>query len=436
VHTDHETLTHLLWTKEPIGQQSRWLDLLGEFHLTIQHRPSSGDSNSDALSRRPCLHGSGTECKQCSWTIWLPEVQSPGIDSAPPVVDSISPGIGSTLLWNARLVEIQSQDDDAVPSVADSIVNPNATNPHSVSDVPMTSPVDVGTVEIVTVDVHAAWDAEESRLTDPADDIEAQRSSPGVGDIQQLPYDRTHDHMDRTDSIEHNPAAATHVQEEDVRQVETPSADGSYVDLDSIHAAQAEDDSVKVVMDYLSAGQAGLDGIDIRQYPEEARQLFGQWESLVIQDGVLYQRFYHTDGVTKFLEVVLPAVLHRAFVEKIHAELGHFGRVKTALAVSSRAYFPAWRSFTHLVIRNCSVCNRLQWSKQPQKQTKLKPMTEFRPVAVLHADLVGPFPPGRNCQGQRGFQYILSVVDSATRCLSMAPSVTSQDSRRGCSCSV
>jgi len=73
------------------------------------------------------------------------------------------------------------------------------------------------------------------------------------------------------------------------------------------------------------------------------------------------------------------------------------------------------------VVKNCSVCNRLQRSKQPQKQTKLRPMTKFRPIAVLHADLVGPIPPGRNSQGQRGFQYILSVVDSATRYLWLLP---------------
>ena len=71
VRTDHAALTHLLRTKEPIGQQGRWLDLLGlgEFQLTIQHRPGRVHSNSDALSRRPCLQDDEVECKQCSWAI-------------------------------------------------------------------------------------------------------------------------------------------------------------------------------------------------------------------------------------------------------------------------------------------------------------------------------------------------------------------------------
>jgi len=38
-------------------------------------------------------------------------------------------------------------------------------------------------------------------------------------------------------------------------------------------------------------------------------------------------------------------------------------------------------------------------------------------MAVLHADLVRPLPEGWNSQNQRGFQYILSIVDSATRYL-------------------
>jgi len=48
-------------------------------------------------------------------------------------------------------------------------------------------------------------------------------------------------------------------------------------------------------------------------------------------------------------------------------------------------------------------------------------MREFCPMAAIHADLVGPLPEGRNSRGQRGFQYILSVVDSATRYLWLLP---------------
>ena len=48
-------------------------------------------------------------------------------------------------------------------------------------------------------------------------------------------------------------------------------------------------------------------------------------------------------------------------------------------------------------------------------------MQEFRPLAVLHADLICPVYEGKNSRGQCGFQQILSVVDSATRYLWLLP---------------
>jgi len=42
-------------------------------------------------------------------------------------------------------------------------------------------------------------------------------------------------------------------------------------------------------------------------------------------------------------------------------------------------------------------------------------------MALLHMDLLGPLPEGGNSQNQRGFQYILSIVDSATHYLWLLP---------------
>jgi len=74
-----------------------------------------------------------------------------------------------------------------------------------------------------------------------------------------------------------------------------------------------------------------------------------------------------------------------------------------------------------MLVRNCPTCNLCQRDNQKPRQATLRPMREFRPMAVVHADLVGPLPEGKNSRGQRGFQYILSVVDSATRYLWLLP---------------
>jgi len=52
VCTDHAAFTFLKKTPEPISQQGRWLDLLSEYQIDIEHRPGHVHSNSDARTRR------------------------------------------------------------------------------------------------------------------------------------------------------------------------------------------------------------------------------------------------------------------------------------------------------------------------------------------------------------------------------------------------
>jgi len=190
--------------------------------------------------------------------------------------------------------------------------------------------------------------------------------------------------------------------------------------LEDIREAQAADDSFQPVI------QALMDGVkppqeSLRDYLEEARILFAQWDSLVLEDSVLYSRYHYPHGTTRYLQVVLPAKLRCPYIERLHADLGHFGKTKTCLALARRAYFSGWHSLTGLVMRICLTCNMHQRSHQKPRQANLKPMREVCPMSVIHADFVGPLPEGKNSRNQRGFQYILSVIDSATCYLWLLP---------------
>ena len=67
--TDHATLTSLFRTPEPVGQQARYLDLLGKYDMEIVHRPGSSHQNGGALSRRPFERmEEETACRQCRRT--------------------------------------------------------------------------------------------------------------------------------------------------------------------------------------------------------------------------------------------------------------------------------------------------------------------------------------------------------------------------------
>ena len=60
VRTDHASLRWLMNSKDPEGQLARWLDVVSEYDLTIQHRPGANHGNADGLSRRPCK-----QCTHC-----------------------------------------------------------------------------------------------------------------------------------------------------------------------------------------------------------------------------------------------------------------------------------------------------------------------------------------------------------------------------------
>ncbi|KAK3740332.1 hypothetical protein QZH41_000887 [Actinostola sp. cb2023] len=60
VRTDHGALRWLINFKNPEGQLARWLEFLGTYDLTIEHRSGVKHGNADALSRRPC-----EDCNHC-----------------------------------------------------------------------------------------------------------------------------------------------------------------------------------------------------------------------------------------------------------------------------------------------------------------------------------------------------------------------------------
>ncbi|MCG7879381.1 MAG: RNase H-like domain-containing protein, partial [Candidatus Thiodiazotropha endolucinida] len=53
IRTDHSALKSLMKTKEPEGQQARWIETLAEYDFEVKHRPGKRHGNADALSRAP-----------------------------------------------------------------------------------------------------------------------------------------------------------------------------------------------------------------------------------------------------------------------------------------------------------------------------------------------------------------------------------------------
>ena len=54
MRSDHAALRRFHRAPNLVGQQARWLDVLGEFDFAIEYRPGPRHGNADALSRRNC----------------------------------------------------------------------------------------------------------------------------------------------------------------------------------------------------------------------------------------------------------------------------------------------------------------------------------------------------------------------------------------------
>jgi len=80
------------------------------------------------------------------------------------------------------------------------------------------------------------------------------------------------------------------------------------ITLDEIRQTQAADDSLQPVLQALK-DQTKPSHNDLHQYPEDACVLLFQWDSLILQEGVLYQKFHYPDSSTNFLQIVLLAKL-------------------------------------------------------------------------------------------------------------------------------
>ena len=106
LRTDHAALMWLRRTPEPIGQQSRWLELLEEFDFSVEHRPGNKHTNAHALSQRPCrqcgLCGSSTE-SQSTLAARVVTTQDLPATNDRPASDEIDP---------AKLQLSQRQNDD------------------------------------------------------------------------------------------------------------------------------------------------------------------------------------------------------------------------------------------------------------------------------------------------------------------------------------
>jgi len=98
------------------------------------------------------------------------------------------------------------------------------------------------------------------------------------------------------------------------------------------------------------------------------KDLWGQWNSLVIVNGVLYRKANRYRQQTSVLQLVVPAVKRKEFIARCHKGMtgGHRAFRATLDQVRRRGYWIRWRKDVERYCRQCENCSRYHRGNLPR----------------------------------------------------------------------
>jgi hypothetical protein len=180
---------------------------------------------------------------------------------------------------------------------------------------------------------------------------------------------------------------------------------------DELHASQLGDNDIAPVMQALIDGSGRPSKEQMGPYSAKAHELWGQWDRLRLDGGVL-QRAYENDSGTKTTwQLVVPAQLQDSVIYHHHdvRHGGHFDAKKT-LAKIRLAYY--WARMSSQVARYCKVCDGCTGRKTGKRKFRA-PLQSYKagaPWVRVSVDLMGPL-----TKTKKGNKYIMVVTDQFSK---------------------
>ena len=172
---------------------------------------------------------------------------------------------------------------------------------------------------------------------------------------------------------------------------------------DVIRTAQLNDPSIGPAIQWVET-HARPSWTSVEATSPMLRALWRQFESLNVENGMLYRSFYDTSGEVVHKQLVLPHEIRLPFLELVHNDLaGHLKQVKCVPHIIRRAWWYGWKTDLDLFIKCCPKCEAFHRGKPP-KQAALNPTHSGAPGEKLAIDLQGPFP------ASNGYRYVLSII--------------------------
>lgn len=179
---------------------------------------------------------------------------------------------------------------------------------------------------------------------------------------------------------------------------------------------QTKDPNLSIIMEWKKNSQKP-EWQYVAPFNEVVKYYWQRWESLLIQNEILYYKWESDSGKDFNLKIVIPQDLKALVLEHLHNSVigGHLGIKKTLSKVQAR-YF--WYHLRSDVKNWCSKCDSCASKKNPRKKYRapLKTYNVGAPFERIAIDILGPLP-----RTKQGNKYLLVVGDYFSKWLEAIP---------------
>ena len=181
-------------------------------------------------------------------------------------------------------------------------------------------------------------------------------------------------------------------------------------------AAQDLDEDLRCLKSWKSGTGVKPSWFQLRGASPTLKAYWQQFDSIVLQNDVLYRQFHRGRALPDTLQLLVPKSLRQAILELAHADAaGHMSARKTEGQLQPRAYWYGWKRAIYVYCQNCSICNSHHRGKPP-KNGLLQPFTPGAPNERWCIDLTGEHP-----RSAAGYTYILTAMDCFTKYVICVP---------------
>jgi transposase InsO family protein len=384
IRTDHQALRWLFSLKEPKNRIARWLECLSQYEFTIEHRPGKSHGNADGMSRCPDIQN--CECK----------VDEPLSCGPCPKCLKRSQDMQSTLLF---------EEEQTTKRVLSTTLTPH------LSGIKQKLCSYLYSVQIwVQILLLTICDTVSNKLSG----YYRNRIGSWVG----KPSMNFHKDDGRLWPKLYEIITPSCIQNllkrprQWYRKV-TTRAKSSWslpYDMKDLEKQQSNDPNINPIVTWLKQGVRPY-GPEVHNSSPETRHYWNSWDSLKLENGLLYRTFVRKNGSGQYQQLIVPKECRSTVMHQMHNSLlsGHLGNKKTREKTLMKYYWYGVREDISQWIKGCDQCGQ---TKKPPKlpRAPLGEMQTGAPFDRLTTDFLGPFP-----ETPRGNKHILVVTDTFTK---------------------